>query len=124
MQFGAAFSVGFDIDPQAVTSARYNATLNNIGHEELLLSLIPGKGILPSADFSSSMDIDPTAYDVKVLNKKGKYDIVVANILLNPLLELADQIVSYAKPGATVALSGIISEQVWPFFVIITVPFN
>ncbi|KAM3222620.1 ribosomal protein L11 methyltransferase [Capsicum chacoense] len=112
LKFGAAFSVGFDIDPQAVTSARYNATLNNIGHEELLLSLIPGKGILPSADFSSSMDIDPTAYDVKVLNKKGKYDIVVANILLNPLLELADQIVSYAKPGATVALSGIISEQI------------
>ncbi|CAN4102915.1 unnamed protein product [Withania somnifera] len=97
LKFGAAFSVGFDIDPQAVTSAQYNATLNNIGHEKLLLSLVPGKGILPSANFSS---------------KRGKYDIVVANILLNPLLELADQIVSYAKPGATVALSGIISEQI------------
>ncbi|TMW92115.1 hypothetical protein EJD97_013469 [Solanum chilense] len=112
LKFGAAFSVGFDIDPQAITSAQYNATLNNIGHEELLLKLVPGKGILPSADFSSSMDIDQTAYDAEVLNNRGKYDIVVANILLNPLLELADEIVSYAKPGATVALSGIISEQI------------
>lgn len=115
MQFGAIFSVGFDIDPQAITSARYNATINNIGHEKLLLSLVPGKGSLPSADFDSSMDIGETAYDAEVLNKRGKYDVVVANILLNPLLELADQIVSYAKPGSTVALSGIISEQVWPF---------
>lgn len=115
MQFGATFSVGFDIDPQAITSARYNATINNIGHEKLLLSLVPGKGSLPSADFDSSMDIGETAYDAEVLNKRGKYDVVVANILLNPLLELADQIVSYAKPGSTVALSGIISEQVWPF---------
>lgn len=124
MQFGAIFSVGFDIDPQAITSARYNATINNIGHEKLLLSLVPGKGSLPSADFDSSMDIGETAYDAEVLNKRGKYDVVVANILLNPLLELADQIVSYAKPGSTVALSGIISEQVWPFFVIITLPFT
>lgn len=124
MQFGAIFSVGFDIDPQAITSARYNATINNIGHEKLLLSLVPGKGSLPSADFDSSMDIGETAYDAEVLNKMGNYDVVVANILLNPLLELADQIVSYAKPGATVALSGIISEQVWPFFVIITLPFT
>ncbi|XP_055823508.1 uncharacterized protein LOC129892013 [Solanum dulcamara] len=112
LKFGAAFSVGFDIDPQAITSAQYNATLNNIGHENLLLNLVPGKGILPSAEFSSSMDIGQTAYDADVLNKRGKYDIVVANILLNPLLELADHIVSYAKPGATVALSGIISEQI------------
>ncbi|MCD7468082.1 hypothetical protein HAX54_005880 [Datura stramonium] len=112
LKFGAAFSVGFDIDPQAITSAQYNATLNNIGHEKLLLNLVPGKGILPSADFSSSMDIGQTTYEAEVLNKRGKYDIVVANILLNPLLELADQIVSYAKPGATVALSGIISEQI------------
>ncbi|XP_070006908.1 uncharacterized protein LOC107826398 [Nicotiana tabacum] len=112
LKFGAIFSVGFDIDPQAITSARYNATINNIGHEKLLLSLVPGKGSLPSADFDSSMDIGETAYDAEVLNKMGNYDVVVANILLNPLLELADQIVSYAKPGATVALSGIISEQI------------
>lgn len=44
--------------------------------------------------------------------EEEKYDIVIANILLNPLLELADKIVSYAKPGATVGVSGILSEQV------------
>lgn len=41
-----------------------------------------------------------------------KYDIVVANILLNPLLGLAENIVSCAKPRAVVGLSGILSEQV------------
>lgn len=41
-----------------------------------------------------------------------KYDIVIANILLNPLLALADEIVSHAKVGATVGLSGVLHEQV------------
>lgn len=45
--------------------------------------------------------------------ERSKYDVVVANILLNPLLELADEIVSHAKPGAVVGISGIISEQVF-----------
>lgn len=39
--------------------------------------------------------------------------MVIANILLHPLLDLAERIVSYGKPGATVGVSGIISEQVF-----------
>jgi len=42
----------------------------------------------------------------------AKFDVVIANILLNPLMDLADQIVSYAKPGAVVGLSGVLYEQV------------
>ena len=38
--------------------------------------------------------------------------MVIANILLNPLLNLADQIIFSAKPGAIIGLSGILSEQV------------
>ncbi|KAJ8543038.1 hypothetical protein K7X08_005561 [Anisodus acutangulus] len=72
LKFGAAFSVGFDIDPQAIISAQYNATLNNIVHEKLHLNLVPGKGILPSADFGSSMDIGQTAYDADILNEWEK----------------------------------------------------
>lgn len=55
--------------------------------------------MVPSKTFSPSIETE-------------KYDIVVANILLNPLLDLAENIISYAKPGAIVALSGILSEQV------------
>ena len=57
------------------------------------LHMVPGKTFSPSIEAE-------------------KYDIVVANILLNPLLDLAEDIISYAKPGAVVALSGILSEQV------------
>lgn len=94
VKFGASLSVGIDIDPQAITSANQNATLNNVDLEKLQLHLVPaspGSGII---------------------YEREKFDVVVANILLNPLLELADHIVSYAKPGATIGLSGIIYEQV------------
>ncbi|XP_027063387.2 uncharacterized protein [Coffea arabica] len=113
IKFGAAFSAGLDIDPQAITAAQHNAALNNIQPEKLFLSLVPSTG---SATFTHEIVSKPT--DRQHLNDKGvfteteKFHVVIANILLNPLLDLADQIVSHAKPGATVGLSGIISEQV------------
>lgn len=115
MQFGAALSVGFDIDPLAITAARHNASLNGIGPEKLLVELVPESSTLPNDNNSSSAEMSSMAHvnDIDVVNERDKYDVVIANILLNPLIELADQIVSYAKPGAVVGLSGIISEQVW-----------
>lgn len=56
----------------------------------------------------SEEDIDGNG----IIYEKEKYDVVIGNILLNPLLDLADEIVSYAKPGGVVGLSGIILEQV------------
>ncbi|KAK1347115.1 PrmA domain-containing protein [Heracleum sosnowskyi] len=80
LKFGADFAVGIDIDPQAITAARHNATLNNIESDVLQLYLVPSEEInSPSSDNMST--------------------------------GLEDQIVSFAKPGATVALSGIITEQ-------------
>ncbi|KAL5730483.1 hypothetical protein ACHQM5_003296 [Ranunculus cassubicifolius] len=90
IKLGASLSVGIDIDPKSIASAQQNATLNNIEPEKMQIYLVPG--------------------DNEVAITK-KYDIVIANILLNPLLELADEIVEYAKPGGIVGLSGILSEQ-------------
>lgn len=104
MQFGADLSVGFDIEPQAITSARHNAGLNNIGPDKLQLSLVSESPL----DHISAED----SYNSKIIAERDMYDVVIANILLHPLLDLADQIVSYAKPGATIGISGIISEQV------------
>ncbi|KAI4321847.1 hypothetical protein MLD38_035180 [Melastoma candidum] len=95
LKLGAAHATGVDIDPQAISSAQYNASLNNIGPEKLQLCLITSENSSSPGETES-----------------GNYDVVVANILLNPLLELADHIVSQAKPGATVGLSGILWEQV------------
>ncbi|XP_057766558.1 uncharacterized protein LOC130987016 [Salvia miltiorrhiza] len=108
LKFGAHLSVGFDIEAQAISSARHNADLNKIGPEKLQLSLVPSKD---GAQFESDISVKDS-YNSKIIAEKDKYDVVIANILLYPLLDLADRIVSYAKPGATVAISGIISEQV------------
>lgn len=99
---GANLSVGFDIEPQAITSARHNAALNNIGPDKLLLSLVN----------ENQLEGGALLYNSDVISQQNKYDVVVANILLHPLLDLADRIVSYAKPGATIGISGILSDQV------------
>ncbi|XP_020889497.1 uncharacterized protein LOC9300368 isoform X2 [Arabidopsis lyrata subsp. lyrata] len=96
LKFGAASSVGVDIDPLAIKSASHNAALNNIPLEKLELHLAP------SEDSSSGREIPL---------RKQQFDVVIANILLNPVMELADHILSFAKPGATIGISGILSEQ-------------
>ncbi|XLT05740.1 hypothetical protein HN51_044489, partial [Arachis hypogaea] len=102
-QFGAAFAIGVDIDSQAIASASENATLNNIIPDKLQLHLIA------SQTSSSCRDDWPSRIDR--VTHKDKYDVVIANILLNPLLNLADQIIFSAKPGAIIGLSGILSEH-------------
>ncbi|KAK8960198.1 hypothetical protein KSP40_PGU020312 [Platanthera guangdongensis] len=96
LKMGAELSVGIDVDPHAVASALENISLNEIGAHRMRVYLISAAGKLNS--------------DVHSITKMN-FDIVIANILLNPLLELADDIVSYGKPGAVIGLSGIISEQ-------------
>ncbi len=75
---------GVDIDPQAVEAARANAERNGV-----------------AALFADSAE--PVA---------GEYDVVVANILSNPLRVLAPAICAHVRPGGRLALSGILREQV------------
>ncbi|KVI10480.1 hypothetical protein Ccrd_011138 [Cynara cardunculus var. scolymus] len=102
LKFGAASSAGLDIDPQAITAARHNADLNNIGPDKLQLQLVPNNTNPLSTDgwqwAAKANDVDLNG--MEMIFEKATYDVVVANILLNPLLDLADEIVSYAKPAA------------------------
>ena len=82
-KLGATGVLGVDIDAQAVTAARSNAERNGI-----------------EARFEDS------AQEIR-----GQFDIVVANILSNPLKALAPAICAYVRPGGALALSGILSEQ-------------
>lgn len=82
-RLGAARVAGVDIDPQAVESAYANAERNGV-----------------SALFSDSAQ--PVA---------GEYDLVVANILSNPLRVLAPAICAHVRCGGRLALSGILREQ-------------
>ncbi|URE26101.1 Ribosomal protein L11 methyltransferase (PrmA) [Musa troglodytarum] len=113
VKMGAASSIGIDIDPQAVISARQNIALNDMDSSKMLVYLAPSKTGSSCTDAETNMDPEErTLLNLELKSAKGKFDIIIANILLNPLLELAKDIVSYGKPGANIGLSGILSEQV------------
>lgn len=83
---GAERAVGTDIDPQALEASRDNASRNGIAAERFPLYL---PGDMPA----------------------GTYDVVVANILAGPLVQLAPTISAHVRPGGRLALSGILAEQ-------------
>jgi ribosomal protein L11 methyltransferase len=83
LKLGAARAVGVDIDPDAVAAAAANARRNGVAGE-----------------FAESGS--PLALSA---------DVVVANILANPLRVLAPIVAERCRPGGRVALSGILGEQ-------------
>jgi len=85
---GAKKAVGFDIDPQALEASRSNARRNNIVDLAFELYL---------ATCEQRIDF--------------KADILLANILANPLIELAPKLVKLVKTGAKIVLAGILAEQ-------------
>lgn len=84
LKLGATQVWGVDIDPQAIEASLENAKRNQV----LLHAVLPEQ--LPT--FAA--------------------DILIANILANPLINLAPQLAGRVKPGGSIALSGILSEQV------------
>jgi ribosomal protein L11 methyltransferase len=92
-KLGAAHVIGVDIDPQAVAASRGNALLN---HCETTVEF-------HTAHFGAQADTPERAADV--------VDVVVANILANPLIMLAPVLTAATRAGGRIALSGILSEQ-------------
>lgn len=82
-KLGAARVTGTDIDPHALDAARYNAQRNDA-----------------TLDLLHSRD-----------NIDHQADIVVANILANPLTVLAPLLCGLTRPGGRIALSGILAAQ-------------
>lgn len=83
LKFGAISAVGIDIDSQAVQASQDNALANHV-----IASFV-----LPDA-----------APDMQ-------YDVVIANILTNPLRVLAPLLAAATKPGGRIVLSGILAAQ-------------
>ena len=80
--------IGTDIDPQAMVAARSNAEINNT----TIRFVLPNEGALELA-------------------AETKYDIVMANILANPLQVLAPALVNKMKVGGRIVLSGVLARQ-------------
>ena len=86
LKLGARSATGCDIDPQAISATFANAERNGVD-DRLATSLATD---MPSRQF----------------------DVVVANILAGPLVDLSAMITAFGKAGCLLALSGILSEQV------------
>lgn len=95
LKFGAAHSMGTDLDPCAIDATHENMEVNGIEkHQyEVMIGNIIG--------------------DKKVQDQVGyeKYDIVAANILADVLVPLTPVVLNHMKPGAIYITSGIIEEK-------------
>lgn len=83
LKLGAASAIGIDIDKQAIQASRDNAAVNQV-----------------AAQF-----FQPES------SPKLQADIVIANILTNPLKALAPLLAAAVREGGQIVLSGILSEQ-------------
>ena len=84
LKLGAAHAVGIDVDSQAVVASRDNAIANRVENAQFYLP-----------------DHAPSA----------TYDLVVANILTNPLRMLAPLLADATRQGGQIVLSGILEGQ-------------
>ncbi|MBT3091569.1 MAG: 50S ribosomal protein L11 methyltransferase [Candidatus Thiodiazotropha endolucinida] len=85
LKLGASSAVALDHDPQALIASRDNAEKNSVS--DRLLTCLPDE--LPN----------------------GTFDLLVANILAAPLIQLAPDFARLIRPGGRFALSGILAEQ-------------
>jgi ribosomal protein L11 methyltransferase len=83
LKLGAGATVGIDIDAQAIRASRDNATQNGVSAMFCLPDATP---------------------DIKV-------DVLLANILANPLRMLGSMLANHVKTGGRIVLSGILAEQ-------------
>ncbi|HET8534968.1 MAG TPA: 50S ribosomal protein L11 methyltransferase [Sphingomicrobium sp.] len=88
--------IATDIDPIAVDVARDNAAVNRValGHEN-------GQLLLAVADGMAS----------PLLEARAPFDLIIANILARPLIELAPHFAEALAPGGMVILAGLLATQ-------------
>ncbi|GAB5355261.1 hypothetical protein AAMO2058_000190200 [Amorphochlora amoebiformis] len=84
---GASRVVGIDVDPISVAAAIRNANLNNVQNTVTIL------------ESKESPELEG-------------FDLVVANIHMHVLMSLKDSLGDATKPGGTLALSGILVDQI------------
>lgn len=92
LQLGCARVHAIDHDPQALLATEDNAAYNALADDRLVLG--------SPADLAPVGPGDP-----------GTFDLVVANILANPLIELAAEITRQTRVGGRIVLSGLLAAQ-------------
>ncbi len=88
--------IATDIDPVSIDVTRDNATINRVP-----LGQSPGELLLAVA----------AGMDHPLLAARAPFDLIVANILATPLIELAPAFAQACSPGATLVLAGLLDSQ-------------
>jgi len=89
LKLGAQKVYAVDIDPQALIATKENAKRNDVDDDRLVI-------------------------DYPEMLKNLQVDILVANILAGPLVELSEKIASLCKANGLLAISGILDNQADP----------
>lgn len=82
--------VASDIDPVSIAVVAENAALNRVAR----LKLVVADGLVH-----------------RDLVRRAPYDLVIANILAQPLIDMAPSIAAALAPGATLLLAGLLDTQ-------------
>jgi len=92
----AARAIASDVDPVAIEVAAENAAINQvpIGHGPGRLALVAAPGL-----------------DHRALIARAPYDLLIANILAGPLIDLAPAFAAALAPGGRLILAGLLDSQ-------------
>lgn len=90
LKLGAALALGVDNDPQALAASRENAARNAIAPEYFHVA-------------------SPGRYERPQWERRA--DVVIANILAGPLVELSATLLGFLRPRGTLLLSGLLQHQ-------------
>lgn len=88
LQLGARHALATDIDEQALIATFQNASRNDVSHRITVEK--------PDA----------------LMQHEQAFEVIVANILAKPLIDLAPKLSRYLIPGGHIALAGILERQV------------
>ncbi len=91
-KLGVKRIVALDLDPQAITAARGNLRRN----------AIPGRVRLACRELTKAVPLDA---------RRGGYPLVVANLYVDALVELAPAITARVAPGGHLVTSGVLRSQ-------------
>lgn len=87
LKLGAESAFGFDIDEWSETNAQENILLNEVQNFEVKLG------------------------STEVIPKGEKYDVILANINRNALIDLIPELLKYLKEGGKLLISGLLEED-------------
>ncbi|MEX0906228.1 MAG: 50S ribosomal protein L11 methyltransferase [Balneolaceae bacterium] len=88
VKLGAKQAVGFDVDPWSEVNAKENSLINGVDE-----------------------NVEIRFGGIEQVHDKEVFDVTLANINRNVILELTDHLIKYTRPGGDICLSGLLDSD-------------